>query len=265
MSGKTQLVDTGMLDSRKILVVDDDENIRDLCSEVLRVAGYQVDTARHGLEGLERLRNSGFRYDLVVSDMNMPGLGGMEFYRAALENSPGLREKFLFVTGNPDWAFGRVADAGLSCLPKPFRISEFLERVEKLMEKSLMGAPGSGGGKRAEGRIDTALDCRITACGAELAARTVDISPHGVKVEYPGGDLLETGAVIGLSLGIGRGFETGRKAVVAWSAQAGGSILSGLRLDEPVPVSSLVNAAARQAGPEAREFRPGNALPQKHL
>lgn len=254
-----------MLDSRKILVVDDDENIRDLCSEVLRVAGYQVDTARHGIEGLERLRDSGFRYDLVISDMNMPGLGGMEFYRAALENSPGLREKFLFVTGNPDLAFGRVADAGPPCLPKPFRISEFLEKVEKLMEKSLLGILGRGGGKRAEGRIEISLDCHVTACGAELAARTVDISTHGVKVECPGSDLLEAGAVIGLRLGIGRGFETGRKAVVAWSTEADGSVLSGLRLDEPVPVSSLVNAAARRAGPEAQGFRQGEGLPQKHL
>jgi len=56
--------------SRKILVVDDDDSVRDLCTEVLSVAGYQVDTASQGVEGLERLRRGS--YDLVISDVNMP-------------------------------------------------------------------------------------------------------------------------------------------------------------------------------------------------
>lgn len=254
-----------MLNSKNILVVDDDENIRDLCSEVLRVAGYQVDTARHGLEGLERLRSASFGYDLVISDMNMPELGGMELYRAAVKDSPGLKDRFLFVTGNPEAAFGRGAYSGISCLPKPFRISELLGRVEELMEKSLLGGLGPAGGKRGEGRLELSLDCLLITGGVRLNARTVNISPNGMKVKYQGRALLLAGSVLDLRLGVGHGFETGRRAVVAWSAEAGGSLVSGLRLDEPVPVSSLVNAAARQTGTEAQGFRPEEGPPQKHL
>jgi len=254
-----------MLGSRKILVVDDDENIRDLCSEVLRVAGYHVDTARHGLEGLERLRDSSFRYDLVISDMNMPELGGMEFYRAAVEDSPGLKDRFLFVTGDPGGAHGRAEEGALPRLPKPFRISELIGRVERLMEKSLAGVLGQAGGKRGEGRLDLSLDCSLRTGSGKFAARTVDVSQHGVKVRHAGADRLEEGSLLDVRLCIGHGVETGKKAVVAWSAASDGFIFSGLRLDEPVPVSSLVNAAARRAGLEQERFRPQGGLPQKHL
>lgn len=244
-----------MLNSRKILVVEDDENIRDLCSEVLRVAGYQVDTARHGLEGLDRLRKTSFRYDLVISDMNMPGLGGMDLFRAAVKDMPGLRDRFLFMTGNPERVFGRAAVEGFSCLAKPFRISELIGSVEKLMEKALPGVLGHAGGKRSEGRLELVLACHLMAGGSRIAARTVDISPHGIKVRYPGGNRLAAASCVELSLGIGHGVETEKRSSVAWSAEEGGYAVSGLRFDEPVPVSSIINATARLAG-ELERIRP---------
>jgi two-component system, OmpR family, KDP operon response regulator KdpE len=63
----------------KILVIDDDPQIRRVMRSTLTSHGYQVMDARSGEEGLGELRNSS--YDLVLLDMNMPGMGGMETCR----------------------------------------------------------------------------------------------------------------------------------------------------------------------------------------
>ena len=55
--------------SKKILIVDDDELIRDCCVEILTNSGYTVETASNGMQAIERL--SAETYDLVISDVNM--------------------------------------------------------------------------------------------------------------------------------------------------------------------------------------------------
>lgn len=60
----------------KILIVDDEENIRFLFREELEEEGYIVETASNGIEALEKVKNSTF--DLVVLDIKMPGMGGIE-------------------------------------------------------------------------------------------------------------------------------------------------------------------------------------------
>ncbi|OGP18501.1 MAG: hypothetical protein A2V21_310070 [Deltaproteobacteria bacterium GWC2_55_46] len=132
--------------SRKILVVDDDDSVRDLCTEVLSVAGYQVDTASQGVEGLERLRRGS--YDLVISDVNMPELGGVEFYENAVEACPGLKERFLFMTGCLTGKLGEtITEHKLSCLQKPFRITDLIGTVEGLMSRPMDGMTGLSGAK----------------------------------------------------------------------------------------------------------------------
>ena len=65
----------------RVLVVDDDEAMREVCSEVLVAEGYDVSLATDGWEALGLI---GMRWDLVITDFNMPGLDGVGFYRAAV-------------------------------------------------------------------------------------------------------------------------------------------------------------------------------------
>jgi two-component system NtrC family sensor kinase len=86
-------------DAPSVLVVDDDRDIRESLAEILQHAGYRVDTAGSGSEALERLvADPG--YDAVLSDIRMPGMSGMEFYRRLRELRPGLAGRFIVVTSD---------------------------------------------------------------------------------------------------------------------------------------------------------------------
>lgn len=228
--------------ARKVLVVDDDDTVRSLCEEVLSVAGYQVDTAAHGHAGLEKIKRS--RYDMVVSDVNMPELDGMDFYRQALEREPALREKFLFVTG--DLSRERkecFAGMKVKCLAKPFRITEFLGCVDTIMAGSLKAA-GKETGKRQEGRYALKAGCDIFEESEpgqrSLAAVTENVSRNGLKVRYEGEPILPS-TTVSVYLSI-NGLSMHRAARVTWSMPVDGrSSASGVHLDEPLPVSSIVN------------------------
>ncbi len=72
-------MDKQLSDGRKILVIDDDPDIRDALTIIFESQGYQVLTARYGVEGLDKLRIE--RVDLIVLDLIMPGMGGFEVYK----------------------------------------------------------------------------------------------------------------------------------------------------------------------------------------
>ena len=72
----------------RVLLVEDDEDNRELMAEVLEGAGYQVLTAANGAAGLRTLAEHSV--DVVVTDVGMPGMGGLEVARAAKEIAPGV-------------------------------------------------------------------------------------------------------------------------------------------------------------------------------
>ena len=82
----------------RILVVDDEQNARDLMARVLMADGHEVDTAADGAEAGLRLQAEA--YDCVVTDMRMRGMGGQELYRLAEQTIPELAGRFIFVTGD---------------------------------------------------------------------------------------------------------------------------------------------------------------------
>ena len=83
-----------------ILVVDDDEAMRDLLRRMLERADFMVVTAIHGRDALERFRSQ--QIDAVVTDMVMPEMDGIEVIRAFLAERPGL--PIIAVSGVHDWA-----------------------------------------------------------------------------------------------------------------------------------------------------------------
>ena len=77
----------------RILVVDDEDNLRDVLVEVLKRDGHEVDSALDGDEGLRRAE--AHRYDLVVTDLRMPNLEGPELYRAIRERYADNPPRFM--------------------------------------------------------------------------------------------------------------------------------------------------------------------------
>ena len=84
---------------KRILVVDDDDNLRELLSTVLSQPGRAVDTARNGIEAVELLSQN--HYDLILSDLRMPGLDGPALYDALHAMRPTSPiPRVIFMTGN---------------------------------------------------------------------------------------------------------------------------------------------------------------------
>ena len=69
---------------RKLLIIDDEENMRHMLAVLLSKLGYRVDTATDGLIGLRMIRDA--VYDFVLCDLNMPQMGGMDFLRTAKDD-----------------------------------------------------------------------------------------------------------------------------------------------------------------------------------
>jgi excisionase family DNA binding protein len=115
----------------RILVVDDEAGIRELLSKTLALAEYEVDLAPGGQEALERLR--GFHYDLLITDLKMPGVDGLTLIREARRFLPQL--PIIIITGFSTEASAIEAiNLGVNgYLTKPFRVPKVLSVAAKAL------------------------------------------------------------------------------------------------------------------------------------
>ena len=116
----------------KILLIDDDERVREVIADVLEDAGAHVVSAPNGEAGMELLEPE--KPDLMIVDFAMPGMNGAEVARRARARDPGL--PVLIVTGFAESAaLTDVTGPYVDLLRKPFRNSELLETAERLIGK----------------------------------------------------------------------------------------------------------------------------------
>jgi two-component system NtrC family sensor kinase len=120
---------------KRILIVDDEEVILELLGAILQAEGHEVDTARNGRVAIEKVKAGHF--DLIISDLKMPDLGGQGLWESIRAIDPDLSRRMIFSTGdtvNPTTlAFFRKA--GNPVLSKPFRIEE----VDQTIRRALSG------------------------------------------------------------------------------------------------------------------------------
>jgi CheY-like chemotaxis protein len=119
--------------SRRFLVVDDEESIRLLLHDILRLDNHQVVIAKSGIEAAELVGREAF--DVIITDLKMPGMDGASFYRQLLERDPVLAGRIIFITGDtvsPDTrAFlQRVTNPVLA---KPFKIGPLRDAIEAVL------------------------------------------------------------------------------------------------------------------------------------
>jgi CheY-like chemotaxis protein len=118
---------------QRILVVEDDEITLDAIRDLLEAQNYDVATAVNGLEALQLLEIVKDNFDLVVSDVVMPEMGGVAMYSEMSRRWPDL--KVLFVTGHPLEVENQsiLEESGVSWMQKPFSVPEFFQTVESLL------------------------------------------------------------------------------------------------------------------------------------
>ncbi len=131
------LSDLPSLVGTSCLVVDDEPALLALVSEVLTEAGLHVETAASGLEALELM--GGRAFDLVVSDVRMPGLDGLQLLDLLLDRTSSWAQHFLFITGDlldPELK-QRIEQVGARVLYKPFDIEQLLGAVQEVLGQTI--------------------------------------------------------------------------------------------------------------------------------
>jgi len=117
------------------LVVEDDPALRLLWERILQRRG-KVESANNGREGLEKTNRSFF--DVIITDIDMPIMNGLDFFRQATLHDEGAKKHFVFCTSNPTPEVSEVALLNqIPLLCKPFTIEHMLETVEKVLEGEL--------------------------------------------------------------------------------------------------------------------------------
>jgi DNA-binding NtrC family response regulator len=96
LKGEKEMNKTYITDKKNILVVDDYEGCRVVITNILRDYGYMVDDAQNGIEALSLLKNK--RYDLVITDMEMSGINGLDLLREIKTIAPNT--KVIIATGS---------------------------------------------------------------------------------------------------------------------------------------------------------------------
>jgi two-component system cell cycle sensor histidine kinase/response regulator CckA len=125
--------------SERVLLVEDDAEVLKAGVRVLEGSGYAVTVARDGLDALARVTSGGERFDLVVSDVVMPGLDGSALLGELRAHQPGLRA--LLVSGHGDDVLRdrAVLREGTEFLAKPFTSQELLSRVRRILDVGRVG------------------------------------------------------------------------------------------------------------------------------
>ncbi len=110
-----------------ILLIDDEQAVRELISSILRSAGHEVIAASNGLEGIALFRSSPDRFELVLTDLQMPTMNGQQFVKLARETSACV--KIICMSGFTSEAIPE----NTKFLQKPFSATALRICVDKLL------------------------------------------------------------------------------------------------------------------------------------
>ncbi len=124
----------GLLGTETVLLVEDEDAVRDLASQVLVRLGYDVVLASNGAEALERVRTVAKPVSLVVTDVVMPRISGPDLVRRLREVHPGVRALFISGYSNQVMTRNGLVGPGTAYLQKPFTPEDLAARVRRLLD-----------------------------------------------------------------------------------------------------------------------------------
>ncbi|MFK0245565.1 response regulator transcription factor [Amycolatopsis azurea] len=183
-----------MTEQGRVLVVDDDETVRDVVRRYLEVAGFEVDVAGDGTEGLRLFSETG--PDLVVLDVMMPGLNGLEVCRR-LRRVSQVPVVMLTALGEEE---NRIAGLQLGAddyVTKPFSPKELALRVASVLRRARMPRPEPAARTVTDGDLSLQMTARqATLRGVELPLTSREFDLLAFFLAHPGvafsrADLLE--------------------------------------------------------------------------
>ena len=125
--------DQAMESEARILIIDDEEIVRDSCVQILAKRNYQVSTAQNGEEGLEMLAE--FKPDLALVDLKMPGISGYEVLDRIHDYDPTIVTVVITGYATVDSAVEAMKKGTFDFLPKPFKPDELRLIVQRSLER----------------------------------------------------------------------------------------------------------------------------------
>lgn len=120
-----------MSDKLRILIVDDDRRMARTLVDILRVKGYEVEGAHSASEALEKL--GGDRFDCVLSDIRMPGVNGVDLYRAIKGRQPDLPVVLMTAYSDDKRVKEGLEGGAIRVFFKPLDINALLEFLSSLL------------------------------------------------------------------------------------------------------------------------------------
>ena len=124
---------TSKMSEKRLLVIDDEENMRHMLSKLLGKAGYSVASACDGHEGLKMIQS--MAYDFILCDIKMPSMGGMEFLKAARDKIGTTTVIMMSAYGTIDTAIEAMKLGAYDYISKPFKTDEVYLTLKKAEER----------------------------------------------------------------------------------------------------------------------------------
>ena len=127
---------TSKIPEKRLLVIDDEENMQHMLSKVLGKTGYIVETASDGHEGLKMIQNTDF--DFILCDIKMPNMSGMDFLKAAHDNIRTTTVIMMSAYGTIDTAIEAMKLGAYDYISKPFKTDEVYLTLKKAEEREIL-------------------------------------------------------------------------------------------------------------------------------
>ncbi|NNF84581.1 MAG: sigma-54-dependent Fis family transcriptional regulator [Deltaproteobacteria bacterium] len=196
------------LTTERILFIDDDRAGREVALFNLRKAGYKVEAASDGTEGLDAF--SPEKFDLVITDVKMPGVSGIEVLRRIRKRSPDIPVLVITAFGNVETAVEAMKEGAYDFIGKPFHRDQLLLSVEKALERQRL--------------TSEVRDLRVRASGVERDI--VNASPAMKRVLEMADRVAKTDATVLITGESGTGKEAVARRVHVRSPRAGKAFIA---------------------------------------
>src|SRR6187549_3445205 len=122
----------------RVLVVDDEKFIRDIIADFLGMEGYIVRTAEDGTSAVNELERA--RYDMVISDLKMPRMGGLDLLKEVARTHPDTLTVIMTGFGTVETAIDAMKRGAYDYILKPFKVEEVVHIVQRGLEKRRLSA-----------------------------------------------------------------------------------------------------------------------------
>ena len=118
---------------KRLLIIDDEKNMRHMLSSLLKESGYRVDTASDGAVAMDMVDRT--IYDFILCDLKMPNMNGMDFFKTARDKLWATTVIMMSAYGSIDTAVEAMKQGAYDFISKPFKSDEVLLTLKKAEER----------------------------------------------------------------------------------------------------------------------------------